>query len=196
MFYGVDGLLRCDIKITERIDLIAPQLHTDGMFFCQRKDIHDPSTHGKLSRMFHLGHIFIAQHDQFLSHFIQIHRLFQINGKNAPFIRGKGRHTVHQGIHSRYDRDRSMLNECLYDRKTLSGKSVAVNVRLIKEQISCRIIQSVFIKKLITLIDLLCPHLVKGNDQFDRHIITDAIDQMRFQTVDQPRYLVDAFIFF
>ena len=56
--------LALGVKAADGVDLISPQLDADGIFFCQRKNIHNAAADSKLPRRIHLRRLFVAHLDE------------------------------------------------------------------------------------------------------------------------------------
>ena len=136
IFYGT---LTLHIKTANRIDLISPQFDSPGIILCQRVHVHNSSPYRKLPRGFYLWGTLITHFHHTGFHFIQIQLtvIFQIQNLAFPYIQRNQiiQTTVYGSNYCGF----LLLNQCLHYLNSLAGKQISMNVRLVKNQISCRI---------------------------------------------------------
>ena len=165
------------IKCTDGVNLISPEFNSPRIFFCERIDIHNPTSNRKLSGHLNLTHTLISHMNKCILELIHIQCtvISEMNQLFFNFI--KRLKIIHASI---YTGDNCnilfLLQQCLNNAHPLAYQNISMNIRLKKKQILCRVIIYILIIKTIIFIQLF------------RSFLIFCQNQMRWKKPGKPIY--------
>ena len=180
------GTLAQNVKASDRLHLIPPELDPVRIFLRKIKNVNNPAPHGKLPRAVHLIILFVSHRHQPFGKPVLTNAAAPVNVNDIllPVPNDLGRHQRRIGCDNS---DRFPLHQPPKGLDPLSNQLVSMDIRLEKYKILCRIQHDISVIKLVFLKNLPGLQIIVSNDDLNAEAIAQTIDHMQFLGIHTAR---------
>ena len=176
----LDRPLALGIKGADGIHLISPELDPDRDLLRQWEHIQNSAADRKLSHAVHLTHALIAHVRELCLDLLDIERLSRHDVQAALPDHGKRQKMIHETVHGRHDNAAFVLQKMFKHLHPLSRQEISVDIRAVKQKVSCRVQPCIRLKIAEIIIDLLRPVVIVRHDKAPRMFLREFIHDMNF----------------
>ena len=176
----LDRALALGIKRADRVHLVSPEFDPDRDLLRKRKDIENSAADRKLSHSIDLSHPLIAHVRELCLELLDIERQSRHDVQAALPDHGKRQKMIHETVHGRHDNAAFVLQKMFKHLHPLSRQEISVDIRAVKQKVSCRVQPCIRLKIAEIIIDLLRPVVIIRHDKAPRMFLREFIHDMNF----------------